>query len=193
MQTLYQANGSTAIRTDTNDYDPIDRVTETSGRNVSGSIAMVQSLYDSLGVLTQQSMPFFAAGATPHQNSFTYDLLNRLTAVTRPISATNSTPQSTSYGYAGRKVTLTDPMGNTRTTVSDVNGWLRQSTDALGYKITRAFDSAGSLIGITDSVGNTLLSGVTYKYGLKPFRVAAKDADLGAWNYTVDSQAPTSD
>jgi RHS repeat-associated protein len=40
---------------------------------------------------------------------------------------------------------------------------------------------------LTDSVGNTLLSGVTYAYGLKPFLVARTDADLGAWTYTVDS------
>ena len=59
--------------------------------------------------------------------------------------------------------------------------------DAIGYKITRAFDAAGSLTGVTDSAGNTLLSGVTYKYGIKPFRVASTDADRGAWTYTVDS------
>jgi RHS repeat-associated protein len=53
--------------------------------------------------------------------------------------------------------------------------------------ITRAFDAAGSVIGVTDSVGNTLLSGVTYAYGLKPFRLAATDADRGAWRYTIDS------
>jgi RHS repeat-associated protein len=68
-----------------------------------------------------------------------------------------------------------------------VNKWLRQTKDAIGYNITQTFDAAGSLIGVTDSVGNTLLSGVTYMYGLKPFRVAATDADRGAWTYTVDS------
>jgi YD repeat-containing protein len=82
---------------------------------------------------------------------------------------------------------VTDPYGNTKTTIKDVNGWLRQTKDAVGYNITRTFDAAGSLIGVTDSIGNTLLSGVTYKYGLKPFRVAATDADRGAWVYKVDS------
>jgi YD repeat-containing protein len=185
-QSLYQTNGSTVIRTDTNYYDPIDRVTETSGPIVTGSTAIVQKSYNSLGLLTQQSMPFLSGG-TAYQKTFSYDLINRLSSVTRPISSTNSNPQSTTYAYAGRKLTVTDPLGNTKTTIKDVNGWLRQTTDAIGYKVTRAFDAAGSLIGITDSVGNTLLSGVTYAYGLKPFRLAATDADLGAWTYTVDS------
>jgi RHS repeat-associated protein len=185
-QSAYQTNGSTIIRTDTNYYDPIDRVTEISGPTVAGSIGIVQKLYNSLGLLTQQSMPFLSGG-TVYEQTYAYDVLNRLTTATRPISSTNSSPQSTSYAYAGRKLTVTDPLGHTKTTITDVNKWLRQTQDGLGYKITRAFDAAGSLIGVTDSVGNTLLSGVTVVYGLKPFRVAATDADLGAWSYTVDS------
>ena len=203
-QASYQSNGSTVIRTDTNYYDPVDRVTETSGPNVTGSTTIVQKLYNSLGLLSQQSMPFLS-GATAYQQTFAYDALNRLIESERPISAssgqTNCNPltvppasgcQGTSYAYAGRKLTVTDPLGNTKTTITDVNGWLRQTTDAIGYKITRTFDAAGSLTGITDGVGNTLLSGscnggACYNYGIKPFRVSATDADRGPWTYTVDS------
>ena len=140
-----------------------------------------------MGQLAQQSMPFLTG--TPFLQKYNYDVLSRLTSVTRPISSTNSTLQTTSYGYAGRLNTTTDPLGNIHTIVTDVNGWLRKTTDAVGtgYTVTRAYDSAGSLIGVTDSVGNTLLSGVTYKYGLKPFLVGSTDADRGAWIYTVDS------
>ena len=185
-QALYQTNGSTIIRTDTNYYDPIDRVTESSGPTVTGSTGLVQSLYNSLGLLTQQSLPRIS-GATAYQQTYNYDVLNRLSSVSRPISSTNSSPQTTNYGYAGRTFTVKDPYGNIRTIIKDVKGSLRQTKDALGYNITRTFDAAESLTGVTDSVGNTLLSGVTYKYGLKPFRVAATDADRGAWTYTVDS------
>jgi len=185
-QTNYQTNGSTVIRTDTNLYDPIDRVTQTSGPTVTGSNAIVQKLYNSLGLLTQQSLPRIS-GATAYQQSYYYDGLNRLSSTTRPISSTNPTLQTTIYGYAGRQRTVKDPYGNTKTIIKDVNGWLRQTKDAIGYNITRTFDAAGSLTGVTDSVGNTLLSGVTYMYGLKPFRVSANDADRGAWGYTVDS------
>jgi RHS repeat-associated protein len=185
-QTSYQTNGTTVIRTDTNSYDPIDRVTQTAGPTVSGTIANVQTLYNSLGLKTQQSMPFLS-GATAYQQNFYYDTLNRLTSMTRPISSTNSTLQSTGYAYAGRQTTITDPKGNTKTLITDVNGQLRKTTDALGYSITRAYDAAGSLTGITDNVGNTLLSGVNVVYGVKPFVTAAVDADRGGWIFTTDS------
>lgn len=185
-QTAYQTNGSTVIRTDTNFYDPVDRVTETTGPTVTGTTQIVQNLYNSLGLKTQQSLPYISGGSA-YQQTFSYDVLNRLTAITRPISSTNSNPQSTTYAYAGRKLVVSDPYSHTKTIVNDVNGKLRQTTDALGYKITRAYDAASSLIGVTDSVGNTLLSGVTYQYGIKPFRVADSDADRGAWTYTIDS------
>jgi RHS repeat-associated protein len=126
-------------------------------------------------------------GGSRTRTKFGYDVLNRLTTVTRPISSTNSNPQSITYAYAGRKRVVSDPYSHTNTIVKDVNGKLRQTTDALGYTITRTYDAANSLTGVTDSVGNTLLSGVTYKYGIKPFRVADADADRGAWTYTIDS------
>jgi RHS repeat-associated protein len=185
-QTLYQTNGTTAIRTDTTSYDPVDRVTQTAGPNVSGTTASVQKLYNSLGLLTQQSLPFLAGGGI-FQQTYGYDLRNRMTSSSRPISSTNPTLQSTTIAYEGRTSVTTDPLGHTKTTVNDVKRGLRKTTDGLGYTVTRAFDAAESLTGITDSVGNTLLSGVTYNYGLKPYRVAATDADRGAWTYTVDS------
>jgi RHS repeat-associated protein len=198
-QTLYQTNGTTAIRTDTNSYDPIDRVTQTSGPTVTGSITNVQKLYNSLGLLVKQSMPFLS-GATAYQQSFGYDVLNRLVESERPVNASSgqtycnpatiplpSGCQAASYAYAGRTTTVTDPLGHAKTTVTDVNGWLRHIKDATGYTVTRSYDSAGSLIGITDSASNTLLSNVTYNYGIQPFLVGATDADLGAWTYTVDS------
>jgi RHS repeat-associated protein len=184
-QTAYQTNGTTAIRTDTTSFDPIDRATQSAGPTVTGATATVQTLYNSLGLLAQQSLPFLSG--TPYQKTYGYDVLNRPTSVTRPISSTNSNPQSTTYTYTGRQLTVSDPYGHTKTTIKDVNGWLRQTKDAIGYNITRAYDSAGSLIGVTDSVGNSLLKNVTYNYGIKPFRVAATDADRGAWTYTVDS------
>ncbi len=184
-QTKYQTDLTTAIRTDTNSYDSLDRVTQTAGPTVTGAIATTQTLYNSSGLVAQQSMPFISGPA--YQKIYYYDVLNRLQSVTRPISSTNTSPQTTGYLYAGRQLTVTDPNGHKKTTITDVNGWLRQTTDALGYSIMKAYDSAGSLMGVTDSIGNALLKNVTYNYGIKPFLVAATDADRGAWSYTVDS------
>ena len=185
---LYSTNG--VIQSDgTTYFDTVDRPLMVNKLVISG-YNRNEVRYDSLGRVAQQAMPcVYTAVQTPctYWATNSYDVLNRLLSVTRPISSTNSTTQSTNYAYAGRTTTITDPKGNTKTTVTDVNGWLRQTKDAIGYKITRAFDSAGSLIGVTDSVGNTLLSNVSVVYGIKPFVTAATDADRGAWTYTIDS------
>jgi RHS repeat-associated protein len=197
-QSAYQSNGTTVIRTNTNLYDPVGRVTQTSGPTVTGATAVVLKTYNSLGLLIKQSMPY-TSGAPAYSQRYAYDVLNRLVEIARPINASSGIPscvptlplatgcQGSGYSYAGRKLTVTDPYGNTKTIIKDVNGWLRQTKDAVGYNIARAFDAAGSLTSVADNVGNALLSGVTYAYGLKPFRLAATDADRGAWTYTVDS------
>jgi len=184
-QTAYQSNG-TAIRTDTNLYDSINRVTQSSGPTVTGAPRIVQKLYNSSGLLVQQSIPFLS-GAPAYQQTYTYDALKRPLTITRPISSTNTNLQSTTFAYSGRTRTVTDPYSHVTTTITDVNGKLRQTKDPIGYSVTRSYDAAGSLIGVTDSVGNTLLKNVTYQYGIKPFLVASTDADRGAWTYTVDS------
>jgi RHS repeat-associated protein len=196
-QTAYQTNG-TAIRTDTTSYDSIDRVTQTAGPTLAGATATIQTLYNPMGSVAQRSLPFVSG--TPYQQSYHYDVLNRLLESERPVNASSgqtycdpttvppvSGCQGTAYTYAGRTLTVTDAKGNKKTTITDVNGWLRQIKDATGYSITRAYDAAGSLIGITDNAGNTLQSNLSYKYGIRPFLVGATDADLGAWTYTVDS------
>ena len=190
--------GLCAISLHTTAYDPIDRVTQAAGPNVTGATVTVQKLYNSLGLLAQQSMPFL--GGTPYQQTYAYDVLNRLVESERPIKAssgqTNCNPttvppasgcQGTSYAYVGHKSTVTDPLGHTKATITDVNGWLRRTTDALGFYVTKTYDSAGGVIGVTDSAGNSLLKNVTIAYGIKPFLLAATDADRGAWGYTVDS------
>lgn len=189
-QTSFQTNGTTVIRADTTLYDPVDRVTQTSGPSLTGTTVVTQAAYDSFGNLSQRSMPFLSGG-TVYEQTYTYDALNRVTLIQRPISSSNSSLQSTNYGYAGRTQTVTDWMGNKTTKLSDVNGWLRQTKDAVGYAITLAYDAAGSKIGVSDSAGNTL-STYGYKYGIAPFLVSASDADLGSgWTFTVDSLGET--
>jgi RHS repeat-associated protein len=190
-QTAYQTNGTTVIRTDTSLFDPIDRVTQIAGPIVTGTTGVVQTLYDSFGNTIQQSLPFLT-GATAYQQTFTYDLLQRRLAATRPISSTNSNPQSTTYAYAGRQLTTTYPAvngnTNTKTIVTDVTGRLRQTTDSIGYTITRSYDAAGDLTGVSDNVGNTALWSGTYAAsGVRPYLVASTDMDRGSWSFAVDS------
>jgi YD repeat-containing protein len=172
-----------------NYYDSVNRQVMSETLMLSGSISRTDKRYDSLGRVSESSFPCvystFATACT-YWATNSYDVLNRLTQSQRPISSTNSNLQTTTYAYAGRTTTVTDPQSNTRTTVTDVNGWLRQTKDPMGYNVTMAYDSAGSKTQVTDSLGNTLWTG-TYNYGLSAYLASATDMDMGSWGFTVDA------
>jgi RHS repeat-associated protein len=177
------------LTTNTYYYDQAGRYLNTSSVLINGGTAWTDIRYfDQFGRIAYTAPPYPWTGNAFGRVTNSYDVLNRVVSVTRPVNANNlNTFQSTNYSYSGRTTTVTDFNGNTRTLVTDVNGWLRKATDALGYAVTRAYDAAGSLTGITDSLGNTLLSGVTVVYGIKPFVTTANDIDRGAWTFKVDS------
>jgi RHS repeat-associated protein len=170
-------------------FDPIDRQLVANQVMMSGSYSRNELRYDSLGRVSQQAFPCTWSTLTTTCTYWTtnsYDVLNRLTQSQRPISSTNSNPQTTTYAYAGRTTTVTDPQSNARVTVTDVNGWLRQTKDPMGYSVTLAYDSAGSKTKVTDSLGNTLWSG-TYNYGLGAYLASATDMDMSSWGFTIDA------
>jgi RHS repeat-associated protein len=180
------------VTTDGTDYlDPVDRPVLSNKRMLAaGTYDRNEVRYDSLGRVSERAFPCTwtsLATTCMYWTTNTYDVLNRLTQTQRPISSTNSNLQTTTYAYAGRTTTVTDPQSNARTTITDVNGWLRQAKDAYGYTVTTAYDAAGSKTGMSDSLGNTLLTGVSYNYGIAAFPVTATDMDLGAWSFTYDA------
>jgi RHS repeat-associated protein len=185
----YNTNGS--IETDgTIYYDGLERPIVSKVMMLSGTQWNRNEVrYDSLGRIVQQAFPcVWSAETTPcsYWATINYDLLNRLTEVQRPINQGDSTLQTTSYDYAGDTTTVTDPYDNSRTLIKDVNGWLRQTKDAMGYAVILGYDAAGAKSSVTDSLGNSLWSG-TYAYGIAPFLVGERDIDMGAWGYTVDA------
>ncbi len=186
--TVYNSNASVQS-SGTTYFDSVDRQLVANQVMLSGSYSRNEVRYDSLGRVSQKAFPCTWASLTTTCSYWTtnsYDVLNRLTQSQRPISSTNSNPQATTYAYAGRMTTVTDPQSNARTTITDVNGWLRQTKDPMGYSVTLAYDSAGSKTKVTDSLGNTLWSG-TYNYGLAAYLASATDMDMGSWGFTVDA------
>jgi YD repeat-containing protein len=185
-------NSDWTVQTDgTTYFDRLQRPLIANKRMLaSGTYDRNEVRYDNLGRVVQQAMPCTWTAVTTTCAYWTtnqYDVLNRLYETQRPISSTNGTLQTTSISYAGRTTTVTDPQSNASTTVRDVNGWLRRAKDAYGYTVTTSYDAAGSRTGVTDSSGNTLLSGVIYNYGIAPFPAAASDMDLGARTFTFDA------
>ena len=187
---MYAVGGTTVITDGTDYLDSVNRPLVSNTRMLaSGSYSRNEKRYDSLGRTAQVMMPCTWTALTtacPYATTNSYDVLNRLLTSTRPISSTNNSPQSTSYAYAGRTTRVTDALTNTRTLVSDVNGWLRQTTDPKGYTVTLAYDAAGNKTAVTDSLSNRLWSG-TYAYGISAFLNSVTDMDMGTWAFTPDA------
>ncbi|EQD44881.1 RhsD protein, partial [mine drainage metagenome] len=142
--------------------------------------------YDSLGRIASTSAPYTVGGTSPGLTTYSYDVLNRVTKVQRPTSASDSTPATWSYQYNGLREVVTNPNGESRTLDWDPNGWLRESTDDLGYTVTFGYDAAGDENDVTDNEGNTLWTG-TYAYGIRPFLIGETSMDRGAWGFSVDA------
>jgi RHS repeat-associated protein len=171
-------------------FDQVDRPVMVNAMMLSGSYNRIDTRYDSLGRVAQQSMPcVYSAVATPcsYWTTNTYDVINRLTQSQRPISSTNSTSQTTAYGYAGRTTTVTDALNNKTTRINLVTGALGRSQDAYAYYQNFTYDAFGSLLSVTDnaSPSNTLFT-AQYAYGLRAFQTASTDADMGARTNTID-------
>ena len=184
-QTNLNVGGSTQSVLNTY-LDSVDRTLVSSGTLLSGTYNRVETQYDSLGRVYQQSAPCLYASCTPYWTTNFYDVLNRLYQSQRPISATNSTLQTTTKTYAGRTATVTDPQGKATTTITQVSGSVGRTQDHNGYYVNFNYDAFGSLLSVTDSQSNTLRT-MTYDYGLGGFARTLSDMDLGTRSSTYDA------
>ena len=173
------------IRTTTEEFDMENRPYLEQTDLLNGAMATVmQRDYDSLGRVVSQEIPY--AGGTVGAVSYSYDLLNRVTGMQRPTSASDGTPATWSYQYNGLSEVVTNPDGESRTLDWDPTGWLRRTSDDLGYAITFGYDAAGDRNDVTDNQGNTLWTG-TYADGIRPLLIGETSMDRGAWGFTVDA------
>jgi RHS repeat-associated protein len=170
--------------------DAFDRTLIMSSTLLSGAFDRHEMQYDNLGNIHMQGAPCTFVGCASYWTTNTYDLLNRLIESQRPISATNSTLQTTTIGYSGRTTTIKDSGNNTTTKINLATGPMARSIDAKGYYQNFGYDAFGSLLSVTDSAANVLLS-ATYAYGLRPFQTASSDMDSGAKSYTIDALGET--
>ncbi len=176
----------TSVLTDRIAYlDQFDRPLVVNERLLSG-YSRVETQYDALGRVSQRSVPCLASSCTNYWATFTYDALNRVTLQQRPKSATDATLQSTSFAYLGRATVITDAEGKIATKVTKVAGMLGRSKDHDGYYQTFNYDAFGSLVGVSDSLTNSLFS-ATYDYGQGAYQRTTTDTDLGSRSYTYNA------
>jgi len=170
-------SGGTILRDDYTYQDQFDRTIVTKAKTLSGGYSRIGTQYDALGRIHRRTAPCDASSCSVYWTTNTYDTLNRLTQQQRPISASNPTSQTTTFAYAGRTSTVTDPQANVTTTITQVTGMVGRSQDNNGYYQNFGHDAFGSLVSVTDSLGNTLFQG-SYIYGLGAFETDATDMDL---------------
>ncbi len=171
-------------------FDGFDRLFVTRTPLLSGE-QWSETQYDALGRVHKQFMPCMTMSASISCRTGavtnTYDILNRLTQSSRPQTEEESTPQLTTYEYQGRKLSVTDALGQTTSRVTNVDSSIRQIEDANHYRIFFTYDAAGNIKGITDSQPATRLSAVTIHYGVLPFHVEGTDSALGHYTRTYNS------
>lgn len=158
----------------------------------------VQTVYDSLGRVTEQSLPYLSTGVPTGWVVNTYDVTkdkrNRLTSVSRPAASQDadshcSTVCTTSYVYQVDYPTqavdvhstqVTDDHGNTTSRAIDALGELASTTDANSKTTSYQYDNFGDLTQTTDVTNNVTTMG----YDTLGRKTSMTDLDMGTWGYT---------
>lgn len=174
-------------------FDGLGRIDKTRNEGPDASTTIVvDMLFDSRNLMTQQSAPHYA-NETPKYTNFTYDPLGRATRVDHPDSnfATKS--------YAQGVVTLTDERGKIKKRHFDGLEQLtkvEEFNSSETYTTTYARDAAGALKTVTNQLGH--LTRIDYDMaGRKramcdpnmgtPSNVSScTTATAGAWVYTYN-------
>lgn len=164
--------------------DSFERPVIAKSELLSGSYNRVDRQYDDLGRLRRQSAPCWDGCTQLWALTLTYDALGRVTKASRPLSDGDPTEQDTNISYDGLTVLTTDALGKNSTKIATVAGVLARSIDHDGYSQTFAVDSFGNIVRVIDSLGNTLLSNVFNKLGM---RREQTDMAAGHWFYTPNA------
>ena len=128
-------------------YDGLGRTIETRQYEGGTNYIATQTQYDALGRAFKSSNPF-----RPWQSQAAvwttqaFDALGRVISVTTPDSAVVSS------AYSGNAVTVTDPAGRSRKSVSDALGRLidvYEDPNGLNYQTTYTYDVLDSLVKVS--------------------------------------------
>ncbi len=136
--------------------------------------------YDKLGRVSRQSLAHFTVGGVAQSTVYwrvtEYDALGRKSKEIAPDLS------ELSFAYSGLKTSITNALGQTRSTVSDAQGNIVSATDEDNNTTTFVFDAVGNRTKITDSMGNI----TSFEYDLLGRRTVSNDPDLGRWTYSYN-------
>ncbi|MGH9933446.1 MAG: hypothetical protein ACREA9_30040, partial [Pyrinomonadaceae bacterium] len=163
-------------------YDGLGRIRSDETNRVLGVWTKNVVEYDVLGRIAKQHQPF--SSSSNGWQAWTYDAIGRVQTA-KLYQGSGSLDRTTSYGYAGRTVSITDPLLRLTQQVFDVRNQLRRVIDQAPAGGTTAYDydAFGNLNKIKDPI-NAISTGT---YNLRGFKTQWADADRGTWMFVPNS------
>ncbi len=158
----------------------------------SNTYAVKDSVFDSLGFLQKETLPYFASGtslgaatsATALYVNYTYDALGRAIKVANAVG-------STTNAYLNWKVTTTDADGKIKDAVKDAFGNLSTVVEHISTTTattTYAWNGNNKLLSITDALSNVrnfTYDGLGRQLTAQDLHAPA-DGTFGTWTYVYD-------
>lgn len=161
-------------------YDQMGRTIETRRYESGTNYIATQTQYDVLGRAYKTSNPFRPwQSESAVWSTSTFDAFGRVLTVTTPDSAVLTT------SYSGNSMTVTDPAGKARKSVTDALGRLitvYEDPSSLNYETAYAYDVLDNLTTVTQGMQTR-----TYVYDSLKRLTSASNPETGTVTYTYDN------
>lgn len=156
-------------------YDSLGREVRKESVGFDGRAVYEDSVYNALGQLEKQSLPYFQYNISYWVES-SYDILGRVIQVRRPGPGGGYATSSTSY--QGRTTVKTNALGQIKTTIKNGMDKVMRVEEEEGAWVEYQYDAVGNLV-------QTNASGVIIDIEYDQFdrKIAMDDPDMGHWSY----------
>ena len=182
-----RSNTDAVLRTDEAFLDGLGRTRWTHTASLESGPAIIETLYDAFGRVSQQTQPYYSGGAV-FATVLTRDMIGRVTSLDAPISEGQTSGRITGYQYQGRNVLVTDPGTQITTRTSNVLGQLLSIADPGTGGVTQyTYHPFGELASIKDANNNV----TAWTVNNRGFITNTSDADAGNWTYEVSAFGET--
>jgi len=169
-------------------YDGFGRLIQTKTEAPNSRQIVVNTYYDGLGRIKEQSNPYFvvtsdsysAPNTTIAKTTFSYDVLDRV------VKIKNSDNTFKNLSYNRGFVALHDENGNVKNYTLNAHNKIIQVTESNGtdnYYTIYNYNGADELTGIIDASSNV----TNYTYDRLGRKIKMIDPDMGTWMYQYDA------
>ncbi|MBL7772240.1 MAG: VCBS repeat-containing protein [Chitinophagaceae bacterium] len=155
--------------------DLLNRVIRTEKSGFNGTKIFKDDIYNNLGLLTDESIPYYQGGAIIYTHS-NYDIKGRKVEIIEPGNRVDSVI------YHGRTTVTRNSLGHHNTIIIDANGKTIKVTDNQGNNLFHEYDAGGNLIKTTDPVGNNW----TWEYDIHRNITKSFDPDMGTKKFVTN-------